>query len=71
MRRAFALALLLLAACKPSFDERYDKAEKNIRAEASGVDSELAAKQQATPSSTPASAQPSPTSSATQEARSR
>ncbi|HEX7711370.1 MAG TPA: hypothetical protein VF418_10585 [Sphingomonadaceae bacterium] len=52
MRRAAILTLLLLAACKPSFDDRYDKADKDIRAQASGVDSELAKQQRPTPSPT-------------------
>ena len=55
MRRAAILTLLLLAACKPSFDDRYDKADKDIRAQASGVDSELAKQQRPTPSPAAAS----------------
>jgi hypothetical protein len=42
------LPMLLLAACKPSFDKRYDDAEKNIRTQASDIDSELAEKQRKT-----------------------
>lgn len=47
MRRALPMAIvpaLLLAACnrEPSFDERYGKAEKAIRAKAAGIDAELA-----------------------------
>jgi hypothetical protein len=69
MRRAVALSLLLLlAACKPSFDERYDKAEKDIRTQAAEMDGELAT-QPATPA--PASGQPSPTPSATPKPHSR
>lgn len=50
MRCVMILAVLLLTACKPSFDDRYNKAEKNIRTEASGVDSELAKQPSGTPS---------------------
>jgi hypothetical protein len=64
MRRAAILALLLLAACKPSFDDRYDKAEKDIRAQASADDSELAKQQAAAP---PASDTPTPTPSTPSE----
>jgi hypothetical protein len=61
MRRLALVALLLLAACKPSFDDRYDKAEKDIRAEASDVDSQLAKQQAATPQpTTKPSSSPSP-----------
>lgn len=63
MRCTAILALLLLAACKPSFDERYDKAEKDIRAQASADDSELAKQQTPAPpaSDTPtAAASPAP-----------
>ena len=46
MPRALVLAaLLLLPACsnEPSFDERYDKAEKQIRAKAADIDRQLQA----------------------------
>jgi hypothetical protein len=62
MRRAAIVALLLLGACKPSFDDRYDKADKDIRAQASGVDSELAKQRPPTPSP---GAEPAATSSDT------
>ena len=43
MRRAFAIALLLLAACRsePSFDERYERAEEEINAKAAELDEDL------------------------------
>jgi hypothetical protein len=43
MRGLAVLALLALAACKaePSFDERYEKAHKQIRAKAAEIDREL------------------------------
>lgn len=49
MRRlAPALALLLIAGChKPSFDERYEEAEKQVRATAAGIDKELDEREQA------------------------
>lgn len=45
MRRATLIALLLLAACRqqPGFDERYGKAEEDIRARAAEMDNQLAA----------------------------
>lgn len=43
--RNFALAaLLLLAGCEKSFDDRYAEAEKKIREQAASIDKELAAK---------------------------
>jgi len=59
---------LLLAACKPSFDDRYDKAEKDIRAQASEDDKELAKQQTPVPQ---ASGTPMATPSATPEAPAR
>jgi len=50
MRLAALVPMLLLAACKPSFDDRYDKAEKDIRTQASDVDNQLAKQQTPTPS---------------------
>jgi hypothetical protein len=68
MRRLALVPILVLAACKPSFNDRYDKAEKDIRAQASGVDSELAKQQAATP---PPSAEPSASPSATESTSAR
>lgn len=52
MRVLAALALLLLAAChRPSFDERYEDAEKAVHEKAAAIDRELAE-----PTRTPASA---------------
>jgi hypothetical protein len=62
MRLAALVPIVLLAACKPSFDDRYSKAEKDIRTQASGVDNDLARQQAATPSATP---EPSASPSAT------
>jgi hypothetical protein len=44
MRGALAIVVLLLAGChgEPSFDERYDSAEKTIREKAADIDAELA-----------------------------
>lgn len=49
---AALLPLALLAACKPSFDDRYDKAEHDIRKEAADVDSQLAKQNAASPQAT-------------------
>lgn len=38
------LALMLLAGCQKSFDERYADAEKKVREQAQSIDQELAAK---------------------------
>lgn len=45
--RALAMLLLcpVLAACQPSFDEDYAKAEAELKAEAERLDRELAAQQ--------------------------
>ena len=47
MRRAFLLALLLLAACsrEKDFDERYDAAAKEIETRAKAMDAALAAEE--------------------------
>jgi hypothetical protein len=44
MRRCVALALVLLVACRqePTFDERYDAAEKELQDRATEIDAELA-----------------------------
>lgn len=39
--RWFATALLLLAGCQKSFDDRYADAEKKLREQASSIDKEL------------------------------
>jgi len=43
MRVAGLLALLLVTAChdEPDFDERYDKASRDIRAKADAIDAQL------------------------------
>lgn len=45
MRRPAAIVLLLFAAAchKPSFDERYEKAEKAVRDKAAAIDRDLQA----------------------------
>ncbi|KTE21755.1 hypothetical protein ATE67_03605 [Sphingopyxis sp. H050] len=49
MRRAAILLPLLLAAChqEPSFDERYDKAAKEIDARAKAMDADIAESEKA------------------------
>ena len=44
MRAAAVLVVLLLAACKdePRFDDRYDKAAKEIEARAKAMDADIA-----------------------------
>ena len=44
MRAAFLVPLLLLAACKdePRFEERYEKAAKEIEARAKAMDADIA-----------------------------
>jgi hypothetical protein len=44
MRRAAIPALLLLAGCQKSFDERYADAQKKIREQAASIDKDLADK---------------------------
>ena len=44
MRRAGLLALLLLAGCQKSFDERYAEAQKKLSDQAAAIDKELAVK---------------------------
>lgn len=44
MRRVGLLALLLLAGCQKSFDERYAEAQKKLSDQAAAIDKELAAK---------------------------
>lgn len=39
-----ALALVLLAGCQKSFDERYAEAQKKVSEQAQSIDGELAAK---------------------------
>lgn len=54
MRRAVLLiVLLLLAACgkEPDFEERYDKAAKEIEARAKAMDADIAKSDQATAAS--------------------
>lgn len=43
MRGAAIIALVLLAACKrePTFDQRYEEAEKHIRSTAAEIDAEI------------------------------
>ncbi|MBL0915244.1 MAG: hypothetical protein IBJ13_06945 [Sphingopyxis sp.] len=49
MRRAAILLPLLLAAChqEPSFDERYDKAAKEIDTRAKAMDADIAESEKA------------------------
>jgi hypothetical protein len=59
MRALAALALLLLAAChKPSFDERYEDAEKAVHEKAAAIDRELAEPTQAPASAASSAASP-------------
>ncbi len=44
MRRFAVAALLLLAGCQKSFDDRYADADKKVREQAGAIDQELAAK---------------------------
>ncbi len=65
MRRAALLLPLLLAAChqEPDFDDRYDKAAKEIEARAKAMDADIAETEKAAavaqPKALPASAKPS------------
>ncbi len=67
MRALALLPLLLLAAChdEPSFDERYDKAAKEVEARAKRMDADIAEADRAaaasdeTPQALPAAAKPS------------
>jgi hypothetical protein len=44
MRRTTILALLLVAGCQKSFDERYADAQKKVREQAASIDKDLADK---------------------------
>ena len=67
MRALALLPLLLLAAChdEPSFDERYDKAAKEVEARAKRMDADIAEADRAaaasdeTPQALPEAAEPS------------
>jgi hypothetical protein len=65
MRRAALLLPLLLAAChqEPDFDERYDKAAKEVEMRARAMDADIAETEKAAaatqPKALPASARPS------------
>ncbi|HEX2812396.1 MAG TPA: hypothetical protein VHO04_06905 [Sphingopyxis sp.] len=65
MRRAVLLLPLLLAAChqEPDFDERYDKAAKEVEMRARAMDADIAETEKAAaatqPKALPASAKPS------------
>jgi len=65
MRRAVLLLPLLLAAChqEPDFDDRYDKAAKEVEARARAMDADIAETEKAAaatqPKALPASAKPS------------
>ena len=67
MRALAVLPLLLLAAChaEPSFDERYDKAAKEVEARAKRMDADIAEADKAaaandeTPQALPEAAKPS------------
>jgi hypothetical protein len=43
-KRVALLALVLLAGCQKSFDERYAEAQKKVSEQAKSIDGELAAK---------------------------
>jgi hypothetical protein len=43
-KRSALLALVLLAGCQKSFDERYAEAQKKVSEQAKSIDGELAAK---------------------------
>ncbi len=61
MRAIAALALLLLAAChKPSFDERYEDAEKAVHEKAAAIDRDLAEPTQPPASDAPPGTPPAP-----------
>ena len=65
MRRAAFLLPLLLAAChqEPDFDDRYDKAAKEVEMRARAMDADIAETEKAAaatqPKALPASAKPS------------
>lgn len=65
MRRAALLLPLLLAAChqEPDFDDRYDRAAKEVEARARAMDADIAETERAAaatqPKALPASAKPS------------
>lgn len=68
MRRLVILLPLLLTAChdEPSFDERYDKAAKDIETRAKAMDADIAESEKAEAASdlpTPAKASSPPASS--------
>ncbi|MBW8752643.1 MAG: hypothetical protein JF595_00600 [Sphingomonadales bacterium] len=42
MRRVAMAALVLLAGCQKSFDDRYAEAQKKLREQAASIDRELA-----------------------------
>ncbi|MEJ5975124.1 hypothetical protein WG901_00625 [Novosphingobium sp. PS1R-30] len=44
MRALAVVALLLLAGCQKSFDERYEEAQKKMTSQAASIDQELATK---------------------------
>ncbi|MCW1427576.1 hypothetical protein [Novosphingobium sp. JCM 18896] len=44
MRALAVIALLLLAGCQKSFDERYEDAQKKMASQAASIDQELAVK---------------------------
>ena len=55
MRRLLVLLPLLIAACgkEPDFDERYDKAAKEIEARAKTMDADIAAAEKAAAATDP------------------
>ena len=65
MRRAALLLLPMLAAChqEPDFDDRYDRAAKEVEARARAMDADIAETEKAAaatqPKALPASAKPS------------